>query len=142
MDKARVIKIEPGFAHLLMEVSASCRGCANQKVCCSGGGSPQPVRIRNDYGLLAGDEVELEFSASAKLALAFLLFMVPVLSVIAGYAIGYFAFKSETFGIIGAGIGLLDAMVFLVIWGRIVKKRDNLRPEYLKIIKRNAIDAQ
>lgn len=136
MDKARVIKIEPGFAYLLMDISSSCRGCANQSVCCSGGGEAQPVKIRNDYGLLEGDLVELEFSASAKLVLAFLMFMVPVLSVIAGYAIGYIAFKTETAGIIGAAIGIADALIFLIVWGRIKRKQDNLRPEQLNILSR------
>jgi len=138
MDKARVIKTEPGFAYLLMEVGASCRGCANQAVCCSGGGEAQPVKIRNDYGLLEGDLVELEFSASAKLVLAFLVFMVPVLSVIAGYAIGFIAFKTETAGIIGAAIGILDALIFLIVWGKIKRKQDNLRPEQLNILSRKS----
>lgn len=138
MDKATVIKTEPGFAYLIMETTSECRGCANKSVCSSEGGSPLPIKIRNDYNLQDGDLVELEFSANAKLVLAFLLFIFPILSIIAGYGIAYLIKPTEISGIIGASIGLADAVLLLVIYGRKKKKEDNLRPDELKIISRRS----
>jgi positive regulator of sigma E activity len=133
MDRGIVKRAENGFAFIEMELNASCRSCSNKGVCMAGD-TPAELRIENHEGLKAGDIVEIEIGPQTKVFAGFLLFIVPLIFLIAGYYISFRVWGTEKAGITGAFAGLLFGMIDLMLINRFVSKRKYFKPVHVKKI--------
>ena len=107
------------------ENCASCGLCSNKTIL---------VSAVNDVGAAVGDTVEIDMADRKVLGAAFLVYIVPLIVLIAGYCAAYAVFKSELFAVV-AGL-LLMAFTFLVI--RYIDKslKEKYTPHIVRILQR------
>ena len=86
---------EEGIAVIKVERQSACEGChrATEEGGCSvctllGGKNAAHARARNTVGAAVGDRVELESRTGRILSYAALVFLLPVIALIAGYLLG------------------------------------------------------
>lgn len=114
MDKALVMKVEGKFAFLNMRLNSSCKTCSAKGVCFTGD-KPISLKVTNNCDLKVGDFVELELQSQTKLTAAFLLFILPLIFMVIGYAIGVQIVDKEPYGIAGGSVGLILSFILLKI---------------------------
>jgi len=127
MDKGAVIDTDEKYAYIAMQMNKSCGKCAGRGVCFAGD-KPIPLKIKNEYGLKKGDVVELELSSQTKMSAGFLLFIVPIIFLIAGYYVGHRVSGTETSGIIGGGVGVIISALILKIVNKKVGDNNLMKP--------------
>jgi len=133
LDNATVKKVESGYAFIEMEITSGCRDCENRAVCMAGD-KPALTRIENKIGLTEGDRIELDIPPKEKITAGFLLFILPLLFLIAGYYIGYMIKPEETAGIIGGIIGLAIGLSDIILLQKLLKKTSYLKPRSVRKI--------
>ena len=114
----RVERIEGDVAYVRLEAPTSCEGCGSKGTCGVVSAEGKVIGVRNDVGVTAGQRVELSVRPAALLTASFLLFLVPVLALVAGLIAGYVL--AEQFGWegrewIGLGIGAAAFGVVLLV---------------------------
>lgn len=88
-----------------------CKGC---NLCDATGPNQMQLVANNSFGAKIGDTVEVEVPPGKVLGYSFILFIIPIIMMIAGYFVGTsFSSGSEGVGIIGSLTGL--ALSFLII---------------------------
>jgi len=128
-EKGKVIKIEnDGTALLEFAAGSACKKCG---ACMMTGEGKAVTRAKNGIGAKVGDIVEAEIRPSSVIWSSFLIFIVPVIALIAGYLIG----DAQGLGIAGAIIGLILAFIGVGIYDRTLKKKDALACEIVNIEK-------
>jgi len=106
-DRAKVIDLFPGGVVIEIEKSGSCNSCAISGVC-GGADSSFVHRLKTDMKLDLGDIIEISISSGVKLLSSFIVFILPILSMILFYFIAKFAIKlPENFAILISFVGLL-----------------------------------
>jgi positive regulator of sigma E activity len=133
MDRGVVKRTENGFAFIEMELNASCRSCSNKGVCMAGD-SPAELKIEDQIGLKAGDLVEIELGPQTKIFAGFLLFIFPIISMLACYYIAFTVWKTEEAGMLGALTGLVIGVFDLILINKFVSKRRYFKPVSVKKI--------
>jgi len=130
MDTGKVMRIDAEFAYISLKANSSCESCANKCMCQSDSG-PVALKIRNRWQLNAGDEVELEISGGLKIWAAFLIFILPIIMLLAGYYLGFEYTGSEIYGIVGAFTGFIISLLVLKSVNRQVEKKDGVPKKLL-----------
>jgi len=131
MDNGIVKKADGNFAYIEMELNSGCRTCSNRGVCMSGD-KPALIKIENTYGLNAGDKVEIDLPPQAKLTAGFLLFILPLIFLVAGYYIGYAIKPTEAAGIAGGIIGLISGIADLILLQKLLARSNYFKPRSIK----------
>jgi len=131
MDNGIVKKTDGNFAYIEMELNSGCRTCSNRGVCMSGD-KPALIKIENTYGLNTGDKVEIDLPPQAKLTAGFLLFILPLIFLVAGYYIGYAIKPTETAGIAGGIIGLVSGIADLILLQKLLARSNYFKPRSIK----------
>jgi sigma-E factor negative regulatory protein RseC len=67
----------------------ACKACASRKNCASAGGSTQTVEAINKAGAQVGDIIQVYMDTTALLKAAFLLYVFPILCMLAGGGAGH-----------------------------------------------------
>lgn len=112
--------------------SASCgESCAECGMC---PGREVLVEAVNEPSASAGDAVLLDMSGKKVLGAAFLVYIVPLIALIAGYFIGAAVFKSENFAVLSAFILMAAAFFAIIFIDKKVKRR--FTPRIVRIIPR------
>ena len=107
-EKGIVTRTDGTMAWVTTNRSSSCEGCASRGAChASENKNEMEVRAVNTAGAGVGDRVVVSFQTASYLKASFLLYVFPVLAMIAGAVLGQ---ESAT------GLGL-DPGVFSVICG-------------------------
>lgn len=133
MDKGVVIKVEGKFAYVNMKQNASCKSCAGRGICFAGD-KPLPLKIDNNQDFKVGDQVELELKSRVKLTSAFLLFILPLIMMVIGYALAIQVRNSEGTGISGSLVGLFFSVIFLKIINKKIAGDKDFKPAATKVI--------
>jgi sigma-E factor negative regulatory protein RseC len=120
--------------------SGACKSCSARSSCHSlGGGEETEVEAINQAGAQIGQKVVLSFDTSPLLKATFLLYMFPILTMIAGAFIGQQLapnFNLDTsllaaiFGFLFFGLTLL----FVRSKGNKMAKKDEYRPKIIRVI--------
>ena len=102
----QVIRVMDGTAKVKMQRHSSCAGCN----ACKMGSSEKPIELEalNRLDAQEGDWVEVEMESEYVLTAAFMMYMVPLLFLVAGVLTGHFLL-----GMLGVGVyrELLTAMI-------------------------------
>jgi sigma-E factor negative regulatory protein RseC len=131
MDRGTVKKTENGFAYIEMELNASCRSCSNKGVCMAGD-KPAQLKIENKIDLKENDTVEIDLPPQTKLSAGFLLFILPLLSMFAGYYIAFAITSEDLSGMTGAVIGLAAGVITVIIINRMISKTRYFKPRSIR----------
>jgi len=131
MDNGVVKQTAGNFAYIEMELNSGCRTCSNRGVCMSGD-KPALIKIENTYGLSEGDKVEIDLPPQAKLTAGFLLFILPLIFLVAGYYVGYSIKPTETAGIAGGIIGLISGIADLIFLQKLLARSKYFKPRSIK----------
>jgi len=120
----------------------ACKACAARNTCHSvGGGKEMEVEAMNHAGARVGQRVVLSFDTSPLLKATFLLYVFPIVAMIAGAFIGQHlapglnfdaSYLSAIFGFLFLGLTLL----FVRSKGNKLAKREEYRPKIIRVIHR------
>ncbi len=127
-----VTKQNGGFAEVEITRSSACgESCASCGLC---PGQTAVVEAINDMGAAVGDGVIIDMADKKVLSAAFLVYIVPVIMLIAGYFAGEAIFGGETSGII-TGF-LLMIITFSIIIFTDKKRKSRYTPRIVEIKER------
>lgn len=84
LEKGVVEKASPQTAVVLVERSSACDHCKSQGACEVLSGRTMRIEVANELGAKEGDRVEITIPAASVLKLSFLVYLVPVIALVAG----------------------------------------------------------
>jgi len=122
-----VITLKPGV---------QCSRCGARMVCAAGSEQVRELKIPNTLHARVGEKVEITYRESSRITQAFLLFIVPILFLLAGYFVARAWFGSEGAAAAGAVVGLLISLGLLRLINNFVEKRQIYVPEMTRIVER------
>ncbi len=117
--------------------------CGDKCGSCGGGCSVPMARVKmkNTLGAEKGDLVEVKINTNTVLKFAFLVYVIPLLMMIAGIAVGINIFKAlevadyETYGFLIGLVLLAASFLILKLIDKRVKQNESIKFEMVKIIK-------
>ncbi len=113
-EKGIITSVEPSDqATVKLVRDKKCQGC---HACDLFGDGSASIRAVNSIGAKPGDIVEVNIGSDKVLFSSFIVFLLPILLMIAGYVVGYHIFSprgytGEEYGIGGAAIAFLLSLV-------------------------------
>ncbi|MFO7897345.1 MAG: SoxR reducing system RseC family protein [Candidatus Cloacimonadales bacterium] len=122
-DSARVIEAADGKIKFEIIQSGSCQSCGLHGIC---GSNNKPIIHETSTKLdcQKGDLIKVHLSAGVKILSAFVLFMIPIFSMIAFYLLAKMLFTwSEDFSILFSVFGLLCSGVFIYLVDKIYSRK-------------------
>ena len=129
----------PGTAWVRTTRSSACAGCSSRDAChAEGGGKEMEVEAINTASARVGDRIVLNIKTSSLLKATFLLYVFPILAMIAGALLGQTVAGmrgadpsglSALFGFLFFGL----AFIAIRIVGRFLSKDASYKPEIIKI---------
>ena len=140
-EQGVVIKIDSNAAWVKTVKSSACKGCSARGSCHSLGSSNETeVKVLNEVGAKEGDRIILSFETASLLKVTFLLYVFPILLLIAGAAIGmelapYFDFNPSALSAIMGFSFFFAAMLLIKTTGNKLAKKKEYRPKIIKILK-------
>lgn len=139
-ERGVVVQLKDGNALIRAERSSACENCASKKSCSTGGaGNEMFIEAANPVNARVGDRVIFAVGAGSVLKAGVLLYLVPVISFIAGVVLGQLA--SPRFpdvnpdliaGVTGA-VFLLAAFMGLKIYSSKIDNKKSFRPQVLRV---------
>ncbi|HDL19514.1 MAG TPA: hypothetical protein ENH29_10700 [Bacteroidetes bacterium] len=128
-----VKELQNGNAVLRLQTNSKCSHCGAKMACGAGNGVTRELAIPNSLLANVGDQVEISYRESSRILSAFLIFIVPIILLIAGYVFGFNRSQSESVGVLWALIGL--ALGFLILWfvNKIFGEKRAFVPQMIRI---------
>lgn len=133
-------RTEKNRAWVKTQRSSACESCASHGACTSlGGGKDMEVETLNDAGAAVGDRVQISFDTSKLMGVSFLVYIFPILLLIAGAMLGekmapQFGLNESVSSALG-GFGFFGlAFVLVRWWSRILARKRNYQPRIQKIL--------
>ena len=143
-EEGRVIKIDGDYAVIHTERGSSCGSCSAKSSCHAMGGSDEKtmeMRAVNDAGAKVGDRVKVAIDSIVFLKSSFLVYVVPLVVMIAGgiagdsYARNYMPGADADLVAGGAGIvSLIVAFMLIRLWSRSLENKSEYQPHIIRII--------
>jgi len=141
-EEGIVVEAGPTGARVKTTRSGACESCASRGSCSTiGGGKEMEVEALNPAGAREGDHVAINFESSALLKISFLLYVFPVICMLAGALLGHWL--GSALGFSGSAVSVVLAVLFFLLAFLIIKLRgdklaqkDAYRPKIVRIIKR------
>jgi sigma-E factor negative regulatory protein RseC len=140
-EQGIVIRLGADSAWVKTTRTSACEACAAKSSCITlGGGKDMEVEAINEAGAKVGDTVKIGFKSSSLLKLSFLIYIFPIICMIAGAVIGQkFALSlsydesalSAVFGLLFFGI----AFLFIRAKGNRLAEKQEYRPKITRILK-------
>jgi sigma-E factor negative regulatory protein RseC len=140
-EQGVVIKTDPSGAWVKTVKSGACAGCTSREACHSmSAGGEMEVKAINEAGAKVGDRIVLSFGSASLLKATFLLYVFPILLLIAGALIGqetapYFNFNPSGFSAIIGFSFFIAALLIIKVKGNQLAKKNEYRPKIVKILK-------
>jgi sigma-E factor negative regulatory protein RseC len=140
-EQGIVIKSDPSGTWVKTVKSSACEGCTARGSCHSmSAGGEMEVKAINEAGAKVGDRIVLSFGSASLLKATFLLYVFPILLLIAGALIGqetapYFNFNPSGFSAIIGFSFFIAALLIIKVKGNQLAKKNEYRPKIVKILK-------
>jgi len=144
-EEGTVVRLEGGNAVIHSERGSSCSSCSSKASCQALGGSSEKTmetRAINEVGACAGDTVRFAIDSVVFLKSSFLIYIVPLVFMIAGGILGDSYAKKHLPGMDSdlvaavAGISCLVITFFLIkLWSKSVEKNAKYQPRITAILK-------
>lgn len=117
----------------------ACEHCAEKQTCQTlGGGKEMEVEALNPVGAREGDRVVLSFRSASLFKLSFLIYIFPVLAMIAGAVVGQSAGPSygldeSAASVIGCFLAFGAAFLLIRLIGGRISGKETYRPKIIRI---------
>jgi len=131
-EKGRVVKVENGVAQVEMERTSACARCG---ICLQSSQGKSVLYLEDSLGAHPGDEVLVSVESKEVLKAAFLVYLFPLVALVAGYFLGRTVFKTEKAGILFAGLGFLSALSLLYLYDKRLKAQKSGQAKIIRIEK-------
>jgi len=123
-ERGIVTRIDGNTAWVTTNRSSACEGCSSRGACHASENSKEmEVRALNTAGAGVGDRVVISFQAAAFLKASFLLYVFPVLAMIAGAVVGQET--AAVFDLAPAAFSVVCAFGFFFLSVLVVRLRSN-----------------
>lgn len=134
-EEGKIISFKDGKAVVQMEAGSQCTHCGARHACSAMGGLVRQIEIPAKNDVQVGDHVTISYQSQSRIVSAIIVFMLPVLFLIAGYFIGFSLFGTEGKAILTSLGGL--GIAFILNWGlnKIFEKDRHFVPMIVKIDK-------
>jgi sigma-E factor negative regulatory protein RseC len=136
----------PGKVLVSTVRSGACSSCTARGMCHTvGGGGEAEVVANNAANARVGDRVVISFQTGSLLKAMFLLYLFPILCLLAGAVIGNnyadtLHFDSSVFSAIIGFLFFGVAVVFVINKGNQMATKDEYQPKIIRILKRGEIE--
>jgi sigma-E factor negative regulatory protein RseC len=142
-EEGIVTKTVPGTGTAWVKTSRTdaCESCTAKGACnMMGGGKDMEVEAVNKIGAKVDDRVVIAFESSSLLKASFLIYLFPVICMIAGALLGQklshkYDLNESLFSAGAAFIFFVAAFLFVRIKGNRMAQKDAYRPSIVKILK-------
>ncbi len=140
-EEGIVTKIDSTSAWVKVSKTSACESCSVKSSCnVLGGGEEMEVRAINTLGARVDDRVTLSFETSSLLKASFLLYMVPIISLITGAVIGqeialYFDSNPSICSAVVAFSFFIIAVLYIKSKGNELATRNEYKPKVTRILK-------
>jgi sigma-E factor negative regulatory protein RseC len=140
-EEGIVIKTDSTTAWVKTTKTHACEACAARASCnVMGGGKEMEVQAINHAGAKVGEKVVISFETSPLLKATFMLYVLPILFLMAGAFIGnkmapFFNFDASLLSVITGFLFFGLIVMFVKSKGNKMAKKDEYRPKIIKIIK-------
>jgi len=139
-EQGVVIKISAGAAWVKTNKTGACKECSARASChSSGGGEEVEVEVINEVGAKVGDRIVLSLETGSLLKATFLLYVFPILLLIAGAVIGqetasYLDLNPSGFAAAAGFSFFFAALLIVKIKANQLAKKNQYRPKIIKIL--------
>lgn len=135
-----VIRKEGQKAVIKAERTGACDSCSSKKSCAQASDAEMLIEADDPVGVKAGDKVVFAVSAGSVLKAGMLLYLLPILSFIAGVVLGQAVFSGLlpgynpdlVAGVSGAAF-LAAAFIALKAFSRLSERSRSMRPQVLRV---------
>lgn len=132
IELGKIVNINNEKIVVQMEAGSQCQHCGGKPACTAMGGVVRQIEIPVENNLQVGDQVTINYQFQSRIVSAILVFLLPIIFLIAGYCIGFYFFETEGKAIL-TGIGGL-MLAFIVLWAlnKILTRDKHFLPTILK----------
>ena len=131
-EKGKVVKIDNGVAQVEMGRTSACARCG---ICLQSSGDKPILYVKDSLGARPGDEVLVSVDSKQILKAAFLIYLFPLVGLIAGYFLGRTVLGTERTGIIFAGLGFFTTLFLLYQYDKRLKAQKSRGAKIIQIVK-------
>ena len=131
-EKGKVVKIDNGVALVEMERTSACGRCG---ICLQSSGDKPILYVKDSLGARPGDDVLVSVDSKQILKAAFLIYLFPLVGLIAGYFLGRTVLGTERTGIIFAGLGFFTTLFLLYQYDKRLKAQKSRGAKIIQIVK-------
>ena len=139
-EQGTVIRIDTHTAWIKTTKTGACESCSAKSSCHAlGGGKEVEVEAINEAGAHIGDQVVIGFETAALMKISFLLYIFPILGLIAGAIVGdalapYFSMNNSLSSILIGGFVFFLCYLFIRKKGNELAKDRSYRPKVIRIL--------
>jgi sigma-E factor negative regulatory protein RseC len=124
---------------VLVNRSSACEGCGAKGACHAfGGGRDAKVSVENKIGAKAGDLVEIGIEEASLLKASFLVYIVPIIALLLGAAVGQslsdeIGIAKEGAAAFGGLLALIGSLIVIRLLDPVFRKYRSMRPRIIRI---------
>jgi len=140
-EEGVVTRVGATTAWIITKRSSGCETCASKGSCSSlGGGKEMEIEALNAVNARTGDWVVVSFETSSLLKISFLLYIFPIMCLLAGALLGQKAaslldLNATAFSIVSAFLAFILAFVLVRSKSNQMAQKDAYRPKITRIRK-------
>ncbi|GAB4363641.1 MAG: hypothetical protein Kow0042_01680 [Calditrichia bacterium] len=130
----KVVKVEQGQMTVQLAKGQHCNVCAAKSLCTFEGpeAAYRFIELPYENGFQEGSQVKLEYRESTRITAAFIIFMLPIIFMLVGYALAdrYLDFVNR--GLVGAFAGFVLSGGLLYLLNRVLAKSRFFLPRVIQ----------
>lgn len=139
-EQGTVIRADSNTAWIKTTKTGACESCSAKSSCHTlGGGKEMEVQAINEAGAQTGDQVVIGFETAPLMKVSFLIYIFPVLGLIAGAIVGetiapYFSMNKSLSALLIGGFAFFLCYLFIRKKGSELAKDRSYRPKVIRIL--------
>ena len=140
VECGKVVEAVSGRGKVEASPQSACASCSAGGTCALGrDGKSRYLWADNRIGAREGDQVEFRIGEGAVVGMSAVLYLMPVVFLVAGIALGMsahrrFSLDGESAAAIFGTAGLMMSVVFVKLLSRLMGKRRSFQPELTRIV--------
>ncbi len=141
-EKGTVTKLDSTATYVKTTKTSACESCAAKDSCHTlGGGKEMEVEVINTIGAKEGDEVVMSLETSSLIKASFLIYVFPILCMIAGAVIGQeivpnYNLSAAVWSLVLGFLFFFLAFLIVRLMGNKLSEKEKYRPKIIRIRKR------
>ena len=139
IEKGIIDHTEGNRAFVIIKRSSACATCSSRGMCRSHGDREMFIEVTNHLQAKTGDHVEIKMPTGSFLKLSLLVYILPIVALIAGAYFGaelsgYFRFNPTPLSLAGGAIAMIITFAVLRMIDRSAQNTEKYRPRMTRIL--------